>query len=183
MKIIFNKNIIIIFSIVLTIISCNKKKEGLLIVKKAKLTNGSKKLLDIFLKTNNLNPNTDEIEFYIPYQSDFLILEAREKYDFIGDFGKREDFYMLNYKGFRITFNMNLNEALFRYKGEWFKEKILLSKIIYDIDGPPPINSKFPLWELTIKNNEIIQFNYQFCTLTESQIKEIESIKFGSVVN
>jgi len=146
--------------------------------KKAKLNSSAIELIKKYIKYSNLPKGINEILIYkyISNSTDIWVINASKLTNAgIDDSTNKKD-YVCFFDGFYVFINPELKDQMFIEDGII---KIPESKIeIIDDNDVPYTYDIISSWEFEIYYNKLINFKCQFCTLTENQIKDIESIIF-----
>lgn len=171
------KYILVFVGLLFLTLQC-KEQEKSYTFKRAKLNSGTKELLNKFMEYCNMSKKENKISIheYSNNEKSYYIVNSGELTNFVIDYATSQKDYAYFYNGFYVFITPDLEGQLFSKDGilEIPQNKVKM------IDGEThiPLTEDVISWEFEIINGKLSNFSYLFCTLTEAQIQEIESIKF-----
>ena len=172
------KYVLIFAGILMLTVQC-KKEEEVYSFKEGELSLGGIELIDSYLKYSDLPKALNVISMHsqdYENRTIYSIDAARLLNTSVSSYQK-ENFSAINYKGFIVFISPELKGKVYNEKGILEIEKSRVEVIDEENHIPYP-DDIISSWEFEIMNGIVSNFAYQFCDLTKSQIKEIESIKF-----
>jgi hypothetical protein len=159
-----------------------KQQEKRYTFKRVELNSGVKELLDKYIEYSNLPEGINEISLHkrISKDKDIYTINSGKLTNVIINNASKEDSYGYFYKDYYGFISSELNQ-FFNQDG-LLKIPQLDVKMIYEnedkLEVPYSTYDIISSWEFEIVDGKVSNFTYQFCVLTENQIKEIESINF-----
>lgn len=145
--------------------------------KKSELNSGTKQLVDKYLEYSNIPKSKNEISIqrYSNNNQNIYVLTSGSLTNNSISLYKKEEYYLGYYKGYNVFIVPELKNQLF-VEGGFLN---INNNDVKNVDEKTiPLTEDISSWEFRIIEGKIADLKYQFCTLTKSQVSEIESIIF-----